>query len=148
MAFEESQQLKATSIAFCPDFYSFPIQDGEESTAPPAPPAAGCVSIRPFPPTITAEEKAPSTPSFAPGPPLENARSFAGCFVWVFFPHSGTSRRGYPPEPQMRRGGDAELLLPPQNRGKRLKFSKNVLGKNERKVAAVGETGREREGEG
>lgn len=47
----------------------------------------------------------------------------------------------------MRRGGDAEFLLSPQNRGKRLKFSKNVLGKNERKVAAVGETGREREGE-
>lgn len=47
----------------------------------------------------------------------------------------------------MRRGGDAEFLLSPQNRGKRLKFSKNVLGKNERKVAAVGETARERERE-
>lgn len=39
---------------------------------------------------ITAEEKTLSIPppTFAPGPPLENAGSFAG---WFFSPHSGTS---------------------------------------------------------
>lgn len=46
----------------------------------------------------------------------------------------------------MQRGEDAEFLLSPQNSGKLLKFSKNMLRKNERKVAAAGATAREREG--
>lgn len=47
----------------------------------------------------------------------------------------------------MQRGEDAEFLLSPQNSGKLLKFSKNMLRKNERKVAAAGATARERGGE-
>lgn len=44
----------------------------------------------------------------------------------------------------MQRGEDAEFLLSPQNNGELLKLSKNILGKSERKVAAAGETERER----
>lgn len=140
LAFAESQQLTATSIAFCPDFYSFPIQDGEGSTAPPAPPAARCLSSQPFPNHSWGES--PKHPSLCPRTPVWKCRVL--CEMAFFPPHSGTSRRGYPPERRMQRGEDAEFLLSLQNNGKLLKFSKNILGKSERKVAAAGKTQRER----
>lgn len=157
LAFEESLQLAATSIAFCPDFsllFSHKGWRGQRRPAvPPAPPAAGVVSNRPpcsLPGRSKPQASLPLPPGPPPPPPPCKCRILLGegLFPAPPVPLAGGTRLYAGVGCSAGAGETRGFCCLCKTAASGQDFVKKLPGKNERKVAGAGETARGREGEG